>query len=413
MLGDGGHGGRYDGGEKSGWWGLGENGFEHVTEFDRSPTFSVVVPTFNRAGLLQKVLEALRRQVPDDLSFELVVVDDGSSDGTSEVIDAFETTRFTLVALRQENAGPAMARNHGLAAAIGRYVLFTGDDIEPAPDLLAQHLEAHRTLPDDRWAVLGRVSWAPELQLTSTMQHVDGVGAQQFSYHFMEDGAEYDFRHFYTANVSTSRRLLEQEFGGFSSDFSAAAFEDAEFALRLSRRGMRIIYHAAAQAYHHHPYDARAFFKRQEACGRMAAVFVRKWPSTMRVIGAHQVWRSRVRETLEFGARRRHVRWLAGRLDEIERRAIELAAAYDQPPTSLVDPLLHSLFRYAFLKGLAFAMTREPVATRLCAFWSGNLVAAGMNAFKHAMEREGRDHDAELIRRLTAELFFYGADASV
>ena len=391
---------------------VGESGFAHVTGGLRSPTFSVVLPTYNRASVLEKVLAAWERQVPDDLCFELVVVDDGSSDSTSEVIDAFETTRFTLVGLRQENAGPATARNHGLAAATGRYVLFTGDDIEPAPDLLAQHLEAHRTLPDDRWAVLGRVSWARELQLTSTMQHVDGVGAQQFSYHFMEDGAEYDFRHFYTANVSASRRFLEQEVSGFSGDFPAAAFEDAEYALRLSRRGMRIVYRAEAQAYHHHPYGVQSFFERQEACGRMAAVLVRKWPSKMRLIGAHQVWRSRVREAFELGGRRRHLSWLACRLEELEQRTIEIAEAYDVPPTSLLDPLLHSLFRYAYLKGLAVAMTREPIARRLCAFWFANLVASGLGVFQGVMARDGRDRDAALIRRQIDELFTYGADVS-
>ena len=67
------------------------------------------------------------------------------------------------------------------------------------------------------------------------MRHVDGPGAQQFSYHYMVDGAEYDFRHFYTSNVSLRRDLLDREPEGFSTEFPAAAFEDAELAYRLSR----------------------------------------------------------------------------------------------------------------------------------------------------------------------------------
>ena len=84
--------------------------------------------------------------------------------------------------------------NYGLAAAMGRWVLFTGDDIEPSPDLLEQHLAAHDSTPHDRWAVLGKISWPDDLELTSTMRHVDGVGAQQFSYHYMRDGEEYDYQ---------------------------------------------------------------------------------------------------------------------------------------------------------------------------------------------------------------------------
>ena len=295
-------------------------------------------------------------------------------------------------------SGPSSRRSHGLAASMGDWVLFAGDDIEPAPDLLQKHLDAHRGLRDDRWAVLGKVSWAPELEMTSTMHHVDGVGAQQFSYHYMNDGDEYDFRHFYTSNVSASRRLLDEEFAGFSQDFPAAAFEDAEYSLRLSRRGMRIVYRASAQAWHHHAYDVQSFFKRQVSCGHMAAILIRKWPQTRRIVGAREVWRRRLLERFNFGARRRHLQEVARRLESLEDRVLELAARHDRPPTSVVDPLFHALFRYGYLKGLASATVGEVVAGRLCAHWLTDLVGGGIAQSSHQLEKQGLHVEAANLR---------------
>lgn len=364
------------------------------------PVFSVVMPTYNRAATLEKMLAAWERQASGDLHFEVVVVDDGSRDETPDVVAGLQPSRYSLVRLRQENQGPATARNYGLAASMGEWVLFTGDDIEPAPDLLKCHLDAHRHLNDDRWAVLGEVSWARELELTSTMRHVDGVGAQQFSYHFMKDGDELDYRHFYTCNVSASRRMLDEECSGFSRDFSAAAFEDAEYSYRLCRRGMRIVYRESARAWHHHPYDAPSFFKRQVSCGRMAAVLVLKWPQTQRIIGAHQIARSRLRERLFFGAHRRRLREVGKCLESLEERVLELASKFDLPATSAIDPLLQKLFQYGYLKGLATATTSEDAARRLCAFWFTNLVGDGVLTFRNELKERGLETDTEDLDRL-------------
>ncbi len=364
------------------------------------PEFSVVMPTYNRAATLKKMLGAWERQTPGDLPFEVVVVDDGSQDETPEVIACWQPSRYSLVGLRQENQGPAMARNYGLAASMGKWVLFTGDDIEPAPDLLKWHIDSHRHLNDDRWAVLGRISWPRELEVTSTMRHVDGVGAQQFSYHFMKDGDEFDYRHFYTSNVSASRRMLDEETAGFSGDFSAAAFEDAEYSYRLCRRGMRIVYQASARAWHHHPYDARSFFKRQVSCGRMAAVLIRKWPQTRRLIGGHQIARSRLRERLIFGAHRRRLREVGECLETVEDCALELASGFDVPATTVVDPFLQKLFHYGYLKGLVTANKSEGVARRLCAFWFTNLVGDGFLSIRHEFEKRGSKADAENLNGL-------------
>lgn len=319
------------------------------------PLISVVIPSFSRAEGLRLVLRAFEEQRPRDLPFEVVVVDDGSTDETPEVLASWRSRRFTLRFTRQDNGGPARARNRALTMASGDLLLFGGDDIEPHPELLIEHAREHGRLADQRAAVLGLTKWPGDADLTSTMRHIDGPGAQQFSYGVFTDGAEYDFRHFYTSNVSLRRDFLASEPGGFSTDFPAAAFEDAELAYRLAARGMRIFYHRAALAWHHHHYDARGFFARQVRCGEMAQVLIRRHPELAKWVDLKTLMWHRLEVLTAGQAYRAKVARIRHGLDLWERRVLDLAVFLDEPATDLADPLLHSLFRYGFVKGLAVA----------------------------------------------------------
>lgn len=331
------------------------------------PAVSVVIPSYNRATGLKRVLDAFERQRPSDLPFEVVVVDDGSSDETPELLASWRSRRFPLYFVRQENAGPARARNRALGLASGTFVLFGGDDIEPHPELVARHVAKHRRLADRRAAVLGLTRWPEDLELTSTMRHVDGPGAQQFSYAVFVDGAEYDFRHFYTSNVSLRRDFLAAEPTGFSTEFPAAAFEDAELAYRLAGRGMRIVYHRAALAWHRHHYDAGSFFSRQVRCGEMADVLVRTHPQLAKWVDLKILMWHRLEVLSASGGYRAKVASVRRDLDVWERRSIALAAILDRPATDVADPLLHALFRYGFVKGLATARFGVEAGSRVAA----------------------------------------------
>lgn len=107
------------------------------------PTFSVVIPTYNRAQLLARTVRAFLAQ--DGVPFEVIVVDDGSTDATPEVLAGFRDPRLRV--LRQPNAGLASARNAGLLQARGQYVLFNDDDIVPEAGFLQAHLALHRRYP--------------------------------------------------------------------------------------------------------------------------------------------------------------------------------------------------------------------------------------------------------------------------
>ncbi len=329
------------------------------------PRFSVVMPTFNRREALARTLAAYAQQAPATPTFEVVVVDDGSTDGSAELLASWPVDRFPIQVTQQGNRGPAAARNRALALASGEIVLFTGDDIEPATDFLVRHDAAHRASPDGRTAFFGRIAWPARLATTATMRHVTGRGAQQFSFHYLEDGGEYDYRHFYTANVSVSRALLMREPGPFSEDFPAAAFEDAELAYRLTRHGLKLRYLAGALAWHWHHYDARTFFSRQVRCGEMADLLIAKHPATRRDLDLALLrlvhWRSWLVERLGRGRLRALARELPARLDE----ALALAVELDGGDDAAAEPMLLALFRFGFLAGVARRRYASPVARRV------------------------------------------------
>src|SRR5687767_12540417 len=107
----------------------------------RAPRLSIVTPTYNRCQRLGLVLSALEAQtVPKD-SFEVIVVDDGSTDGTFEWLEQ-QRYGFALRTLRQQNAGHAQPRNTGVLTAVGEPVLYLHDDVVAVPDLSTDHMPA-------------------------------------------------------------------------------------------------------------------------------------------------------------------------------------------------------------------------------------------------------------------------------
>ena len=366
------------------------------------PTFSVLIPTFGRADALALALQAWECQEPGDVSFEVVVVDDGSPDDTRELLGSLRPQRFILRRLAQENAGPAAARNLGLQAVRGEIVLFTGDDIEPAPDLLEQHLRAHSEAADSDIAILGLTRWPETATVTATMRHIDGVGAQQFSYHWLEDGSEYDFRHFYTSNISVHRSLLDREPTGFSEDFPSAAFEDAEFAHRLAAHGLRIRYRASAVAFHHHPYDPGSFFGRQRRCGRMAALLWERQPALAKWLSIKDIEDLRLQAAALETTKRAVVEGVAQDLERWEGHALALAGFYDSlnPSPKAQDDLLHTLFRYAFLKGLGEGLFDSDQARSAAAAALVALMPTAAKDYQKGLEFQGLPCPAEDVERL-------------
>jgi glycosyltransferase involved in cell wall biosynthesis len=251
---------------------------------------SVVIPTYNRLHRLQRVVESLQTQgCPSNVEVEIVVVDDGSTDGTWGWLHKM-TKHSNLIALRQINSGPARARNRGVEAAGGEIVLFLGDDTEPQPGWLSAHLETHRIFASSGpLAVLGYTSFPPEFD-SPFLRWINENGAQ-FGYALIDNPCAVPFNFFYTSNISLPRAELIR-LGGFREDFPAAAWEDIEFAYRAVADGLEIRYQPRARTLHHHRVQPRTFCRRQRTSGRSAAIFAGIHPELGEFLGTSRLTRS-------------------------------------------------------------------------------------------------------------------------
>jgi GT2 family glycosyltransferase len=245
---------------------------------------SIIIPTFNRLSELGLVLEAVQRQeVPEYASLEVVVIDDGSTDGTWAWLRR-QRWSCAVTLLRQENSGPARARNRGVETATGNLVLFLGDDTIPQPGWLLCHLEEHR-IEESQVAVLGYTSFPPESD-TPFRAWINELGAQ-FGYQLIESPRHVPFNFFYTSNISLPRSVLV-ELGGFREDFPAAAWEDIELAYRATLDGLRMVYQPRARTLHLHPISPRSFCRRQRISGRSAAIFAELHPELAGFLGLNR-----------------------------------------------------------------------------------------------------------------------------
>lgn len=213
------------------------------------PSISVVVPTFDRQASLFRLLDALTRQSHPLEDIEVIVVDDGSSDGTPARLRESRFP-FALRAVSQEHAGPAAARNLGVATANGALIVFFDDDVVPATDAIERHVAAHHAAPDAvvigpmlppaGWRRPAWIRWEEEKLLAQ--------------YDAMRRG-DYPCtpRQLFTANASMPRsRFLES--GGFDVAFARA--EDVELGYRLETLGLIFVFDPTARVWH---FPARSF----------------------------------------------------------------------------------------------------------------------------------------------------------
>lgn len=233
---------------------------------------SVVIPTRDRKSILAACLKALFRQTFPKELYEIIVVDDGSRDGIRELLEPLMVKAPCHVRyFRQERRGPAAARNTGISNACGEIVLFMGDDIIADKDLLKEHAEWHARFGGGAVAVLGFVTWAPDIRMTPFLEWMEKSGAQ-FGYGRIKDPMDVDYRFFYTANISLKRDDLIR-LGLFDEDFPYAAYEDIELAFRLRKKGLKIVYDPKAIGYHAHTINRRDFMKRLELTGESMKIF--------------------------------------------------------------------------------------------------------------------------------------------
>ncbi|MDR7555593.1 MAG: glycosyltransferase [Armatimonadota bacterium] len=225
---------------------------------------SIVVSTYNCRDQLAALLADLAAQ---EGAFEIVVVDDGSTDGTAEMLDGLAHPHPVRV-LRQRNQGLAVARNRAARVARGRVLLFLDPDLRLAPGLVAAHLRHYRG--GALLAVQGRTVQDPATLQSTFMR----------AYYLLPDLAprrrdDLSYAHVAARNFSVAREAFAAV-GGFDETFRGYGFEDLDLAYRLKRAGVRIVYEPAAVVRHVHVLDLAAVMRRQREAGRNAVYLWRK-----------------------------------------------------------------------------------------------------------------------------------------
>ena len=195
---------------------------------DERVRVTVVVPTYNRARTLEACLQALSIQTLDRNEYEVLVVDDGSRDGTLQVCESAKRKIARLRVHQQPNRGPAAARNAGWQRAEAGIVAFTDDDCAPPREWLAQILAPFDA--DPALAGVGGVMITPVGDWVPLSHHSD----------LTSPGAA-DYSRFIGTNNAAYRRNVLEAVGGFDERFRHVSVEDAELYIRVSRIGRTLI----------------------------------------------------------------------------------------------------------------------------------------------------------------------------
>jgi GT2 family glycosyltransferase len=241
----------------------------------KPPIITVQLCTYNRRALLGRVMQALFDQDLDPSDYEIVLVDDGSSDGTYESVISRLRPTCALTVVRQRNAGLAAGRNAGIERARGEYIMFMDDDVLATPGLLAAHLRCHKEHPRVicRGGVINVASF-------------DDLPPARYTWR------NYSGAYFWTTNVSVSMSVL-REAGGFDQRFREYGWEDLDLGLRLRQRGIPSILAKDALVYHYKPPVQPSGFaglsRQARAQARTAVQFIDKHPHWRVALATGQV----------------------------------------------------------------------------------------------------------------------------
>lgn len=237
------------------------------------------------------------------LSYEVIVVDDCSTDSTVECVTAYTTDVSLTLLQNTENSGPAVSRNKGAQAAQGELLVFIQDDIFAENTLLEEHLAAHVTLQNEKAVVVGYTYWHPDLVMTPFLQYLDK--GQQFDFDRLlardEMYPQADYLSFYTPNVSMKLEYF-MALGGFDEDFhypGVAAYEDTELGWRLYKDGALIVLNLRARAGHFHQRTIASMMGRRYAEGMLSVLMLAKHPGFSWRGDGHTWWY--VVSRLKFG----------------------------------------------------------------------------------------------------------------
>ena len=209
---------------------------------------SIIIPTFNGGARIAACLDAVRAQT-SERDVEILVVNDGSTDNTEEVVRAYPGIRL----ISQSNGGPAAARNRGALEARGEIIVFTDDDCVPTPGWLTAMTDPFKD--PDVVGVKG-VYRTHQRRLVARFVQVE----YEDKYRLMSHLPKIDFIDTYSAAFRRDRFL---EVNGFDTSFPVACAEDVDLSYRMSARGWTMKFVPTAVVYHTHPDTLWCYLKKK------------------------------------------------------------------------------------------------------------------------------------------------------
>jgi len=221
------------------------------------------------------VIGALEQQQYPAHAYEVIIVSDGSSDGTHAYLEALRST-MRLRWFSQSNRGPAAARNLGIEKAVGELIVFIDDDVVPEAGLLAEHVRAHYEA-DREVVVLGPLLTPQGFVMAPWVRWEQEMLMKQYRAMLRGDWQP-TARQFYTGNASLRRSHILAA-GGFDENFRRA--EDVELAYRLAARGLGFVFTMKAVGMHYVERSYRSWLDAAYTYGRNDVIFARdrnqKW----------------------------------------------------------------------------------------------------------------------------------------
>ena len=230
---------------------------------------SIVIPTYNRKPILKKCLKALESQILDEniSNYEVIVVDDGSTDGTTSWIRNNNEVLSHVVLYEQEHGGAALGRNLGVMKSKYEIIIFIDSDLIVLEDFIACHV--NKLL----------FSWNKNNNKCFTYGSV--INTSNFTNPESEifKLTDFSFAYFATGNVAISKELL-LKVGLFDTSFSLYGWEDLELGERLKKIGTKLIKCPEAVGFHWHPaFDCEqieSLISQEKERARMALIFYKK-----------------------------------------------------------------------------------------------------------------------------------------
>jgi len=227
---------------------------------------SVIVPAHNAAQTIEECIEALLKQSVPREEYEVIIVDDGSTDGTATLARSYGVRVLT-----QPHRGPAAARNAGVGQATGEIVFFTDADCAPTRTWIE---EMARPFADPEVVGVKGTYLTRQRELVARFVQIE----YENKYDRMARQERIDFVDTYSAGY---RRDVFLANGGFDTTFPTASVEDQELSFRLARKGYKMVFAPKARVYHRHDVSLEEYARRKFNIGYWKALLTQWHPERL------------------------------------------------------------------------------------------------------------------------------------